>query len=140
MDPIIVGGIIALVVVFLIIWAKQNADDEDANKLTPARRRTAKSWLFHKQEEKCNYCGRKLSEEYFELDHIEPIARGGEDRLDNLQLLCSPCNKRKATMTDEEFRDRYSKLDLPEVGEGPPRKVISQRAFSAIQSLERGRR
>ena len=121
-------------------WINQNQESSETERMTPARRRTAKSRLFDEQQEKCIYCGNKLSIEYFELDHIEPTARGGEDRFDNLQLLCSPCNKRKGTMTDEEFRDRYSKLDLPEPGEDPPRRAIPQKAFTVIQSLNSRRR
>ena len=32
------------------------------------------------------------------LDHILPIARGGMSRLDNLQLLCSTCNRIKGKL------------------------------------------
>ena len=31
----------------------------------------------------------------FEVDHVVPRARGGTDHLDNLQLLCSHCNRLK---------------------------------------------
>jgi len=31
----------------------------------------------------------------FQLDHIVPISKGGKTKLDNLQLLCWPCNKKK---------------------------------------------
>lgn len=33
--------------------------------------------------------------EGYELDHIEPLARGGSSWPRNLQLLCQPCNRRK---------------------------------------------
>lgn len=31
-----------------------------------------------------------------EIDHVYPVARGGTDDLDNLQVLCSRCNQQKA--------------------------------------------
>lgn len=32
-----------------------------------------------------------------ELDHIVPVARGGTDTRDNVQVLCRKCNRRKGT-------------------------------------------
>lgn len=40
----------------------------------------------------CRHCG---SPERLEIDHIVPIARGGSNHLENLQVLCRPCNARK---------------------------------------------
>lgn len=47
------------------------------------------------QRWRCAVCARKLATGYH-LDHIEPLARGGEHRPANLQLLCAPCNVRKS--------------------------------------------
>lgn len=40
----------------------------------------------------CAYCG---TEDDLGLDHIRPLARGGANCLDNLQVSCRTCNKRK---------------------------------------------
>ncbi len=40
----------------------------------------------------CAHCG---AIENLEVDHIEPITRGGTNHRDNLQALCSTCNRRK---------------------------------------------
>jgi hypothetical protein len=34
---------------------------------------------------------------YLHLDHVVPLVAGGTDAADNLQVLCEPCNCRKAT-------------------------------------------
>ena len=41
---------------------------------------------------RCMKCG---SGENLEIDHVVPLARGGSNRLENLQLLCRDCNRRK---------------------------------------------
>ena len=37
----------------------------------------------------------RLGDRHLELDHVFPVARGGPDGEDNLQVLCSPCNRSK---------------------------------------------
>ena len=44
----------------------------------------------------CAGCGISLPAEYFELDHINPRAEGGENWITNRVLLCSPCNRIKS--------------------------------------------
>lgn len=50
--------------------------------------------LFAKQDGLCVVCGTSLAE-YFEVDHIVSIARGGTNWPSNLQLLCRHCNRKK---------------------------------------------
>lgn len=39
----------------------------------------------------------------YELDHIMPLSLGGTNEEVNLQILCRPCNRRKAARHPEEF-------------------------------------
>ena len=39
----------------------------------------------------------------FQLDHIVPVARGGRNEDDNVQLLCPPCNQSKGARPMDEF-------------------------------------
>jgi len=52
--------------------------------------------LFALQLGHCVYCKRSLESAY-EMDHIVPLARGGKNVDENIQLLCPPCNRRKHT-------------------------------------------
>lgn len=48
--------------------------------------------VFARDPHKCQCCG---STEHLTIDHIIPLARGGSNDLDNLQILCRSCNSRK---------------------------------------------
>ena len=48
----------------------------------------------------CNDCKEKIDDR-FEIDHIKPIAQGGTNYDDNLQVLCRSCHKKK-TQTEQE--------------------------------------
>jgi 5-methylcytosine-specific restriction endonuclease McrA len=37
------------------------------------------------------------------MDHIIPVSRGGDNSLDNCQILSKEVNQAKSNMTDEEF-------------------------------------
>lgn len=49
----------------------------------------------------CRYCGVRSGP--FHIDHIEPVARGGSDDLDNLAVACRSCNLSKGAKTPEEW-------------------------------------
>lgn len=44
----------------------------------------------------CVFCGQK-DWRYWTIDHIKPRSRGGDNRKDNLQILCGPCNVEKGS-------------------------------------------
>lgn len=45
---------------------------------------------------RCVGCGRPLTQAQATIDHIKPKAKGGTDHAGNIQILCQPCNNRKA--------------------------------------------
>lgn len=49
----------------------------------------------------CSYCG---STDNLTLDHVVPLARGGQHRVENLVAACKPCNSRKHAREELEFR------------------------------------
>ena len=58
--------------------------------------------LLISQKYECVGC-RKDIKNYFEIDHIVPLIKGGSNGKDNIQLLCMPCNRSKGTKDNTEF-------------------------------------
>lgn len=58
--------------------------------------------LFLLQGKKCAICKRSIIKKYH-VDHIQPIAKGGEHVRCNIQLLCPTCNCRKSAKEPEKF-------------------------------------
>jgi hypothetical protein len=52
-----------------------------------------KIYVWQRDQGKCVECG---SKEKLEYDHIIPISKGGSNTKRNVQLLCQPCNRKKA--------------------------------------------
>lgn len=58
--------------------------------------------LFALQKGRCVVCRTKLGNGYH-IDHILPLARGGQHQGDNIQLLCAACNLSKHAKHPVEF-------------------------------------
>ena len=66
--------------------------------------RTHRHRLYGEQEGVCNGCDTHLPFRVMDVDHILPRSKGGTDHSDNLQLLCSGCNRSKGGRTMAEWR------------------------------------
>ncbi len=70
------------------------------------------SALFSRDKCRCVYCGRNLMVDFdtFMLtqeDHLVPLAKQGEDALENLVIACYVCNKLKG-----EFKPNFALTQL----------------------------
>ncbi len=70
---------------------------------------------MEKWKRACSYCG--ITEVPLQVEHIQPKANGGSNRISNLCLACQPCNQKKGTNPVEEFLKKK-----PEI----LKKVLSQ--------------
>lgn len=55
------------------------------------------------QKMTCAACYVKFTGDEYHVDHIYPLARGGNNDKKNLQLLCPPCNMSKGAKMPEDF-------------------------------------
>lgn len=64
-----------------------------------ARKAIAKSVrfeVFKRDRFTCQYCGAKAPEAVLQVDHIHPVAEGGENEIMNLVTACVACNSGKS--------------------------------------------
>ena len=66
--------------------------------------RTHRHRLYGEQEGVCVGCDTHFPFRVMDVDHILPRSKGGTDHPDNLQLLCSGCNRSKGGRTMAEWR------------------------------------
>lgn len=55
-----------------------------------------KRTVYERQDGKCKKCGKHFDISEMEADHITPYAKGGHTTIDNCQMLCRDCNRRKS--------------------------------------------
>ncbi len=89
------------------LWGGANVVDQlpirtDLGKLPNYR--THRHRLYGEQEGVCVGCDTHFPFKVMEVDHILPKSRGGTDHIENLQLLCTHCNKSKGNKTMAEWR------------------------------------
>ncbi|MBI4716534.1 MAG: HNH endonuclease [Planctomycetes bacterium] len=60
--------------------------------------------IFARDNNTCQYCGRRFATSELSLDHIVPRSRGGSSAWENIVCACLKCNVRKGGRTPEEAR------------------------------------
>jgi 5-methylcytosine-specific restriction endonuclease McrA len=60
--------------------------------------------LFARDNNSCQYCGKRFPTSELSLDHIVPRSRGGDTTWENIVCACVACNVRKGGRTPQEAR------------------------------------
>ena len=72
--------------------AVMSAGEGDAGPRRNAIPREVKHAVFQRDGGRCVECGSNFDIQY---DHVIPHSMGGADSVENLQILCAPCNQSK---------------------------------------------
>ena len=84
------------------------------------KRESLRAQAFRLYGKTCNYCGEIGNE----VDHVIELAAGGDNSIENLQVLCKDCHKKKTsaynskrmkahTGTGGVFSSRFAPATLP---------------------------
>ena len=52
--------------------------------------------VFKRDKFTCQYCGKSAPEVVLEIDHIQPVSKGGANGIMNLVTSCRDCNRGKS--------------------------------------------
>jgi diadenosine tetraphosphate (Ap4A) HIT family hydrolase len=86
----------------LSIWDYRMIDDSPVSDSLAYR-------VFKEAKGRCALCGTTKDERPLDIDHIIPRSKGGETFYENLQVLCSKCNRTKRDKDDTDFREIVEK-------------------------------
>ena len=51
--------------------------------------------IFERDNNTCQYCGKKKRKDKLTIDHVIPLSKGGAHGPENIVTACRPCNSRK---------------------------------------------
>ena len=91
--------------------------------------------IFARDNNQCQYCGRKFIMSELSLDHVVPRSQGGGTTWDNIVCACVECNVRKGGRTP-----RQANLTLIRKPEKPKRSPmlnikLSQKKYHTWQTF-----
>ncbi|MFN6571162.1 HNH endonuclease [Dendronalium sp. ChiSLP03b] len=66
-----------------------------------------RKYVFQRDRYQCQSCGKTTLVTNLTIDHIIPLARGGQNDISNLYTLCFSCNQQKTDKTDPRFRRHF---------------------------------
>lgn len=89
-----------------------NSRSRRARQLNAEHNLVTKSEIEKLRNSNCVYCG---SNEQIEIDHIQPLNRGGRHSIGNLVPACLKCNRSKKDLWLMEWRIREMKKGLPNI-------------------------
>lgn len=81
----------------LSIWDYRLLDDSPASD-------ELRLILLREAKGRCALCGATKNERPLDIDHIIPRSQGGKTIYENLQVLCSKCNRTKRDKDDKDYR------------------------------------
>ena len=90
--------------------------------------------IFKRDGFKCHYCGATPIQSVLQVDHIIPVAEGGDNSQDNLITSCQPCNIGKGARSLSDVP-----VSLKERAKAVAEQEQQIRAYSEVMAARRGR-
>lgn len=59
--------------------------------------------LWEKSKHRCYWCGKRIKDGKYHVDHVMPLSKGGSDGIENLVIACPTCNMSKGTKLPQEM-------------------------------------
>lgn len=72
--------------------------------LPKGRVRFSRLNIYARDDDTCQYCGRRLHRAELNLDHVLPRSQGGKTTWENVVCSCVPCNLKKGGRTPDQAR------------------------------------
>lgn len=72
------------------------------DKLPKRHVRLTRENIYRRDQNRCQYCGKKFSRADLNLDHVIPVSQGGITSWENVVCSCVPCNQRKGGHTPDQ--------------------------------------
>lgn len=101
------------------------------DKLLPREVKFTRRNIYRRDNNTCQYCGKKLKTEQLNLDHVLPLSRGGKNTWNNVVCSCLRCNFRKANKTLSEAR-----ISLIRKPKKPSWKIFVKYSFSEFMKQQ----
>jgi len=91
----------------LMLYTLEEAKEFLLHYPVPRKRPTVseRKAVYEKYEGHCAYCGREITFEEMQVDHVVAHTDGGDDSIENYNPACDVCNRTKSKSDIEEFRE-----------------------------------
>lgn len=93
--------------------------------------------VFKRDSFKCQYCGKSAPDVILNVDHIKPVAAGGNNGMTNLITSCFDCNMgKKARLLDDNSMLEKQKKQLEELNERRQQLEMMMEWRESLMSIE----
>jgi hypothetical protein len=96
--------------------------------------------VFKRDKFTCQYCGRMAPDVILEVDHIKPVAKGGDNDILNLITSCRDCNRGKGknllSQSDVLKKSQKQLLDMAEKAEQEQMMVDWKKELLSVRERE----